>query len=636
MPARNIAGQVSDRHGIPLLHALRLDVDSLETGVPDSDDTVLAVLDGVLSLVDVNDLPSGSGGEVNTASNVGAGAEVFKQKTGVDLEFRTLLGSASIDISQAANELTFSVIGAGVTGIDHGSLSGLSDDDHTQYLLASGTRALTGNWAAGTFSIGLNTATPDRRLEILDTANPQMRLTHTDSSRYTDLQAHNDATYGGLSILPAANASSLNVVTLFGLTETTGLTFLDDPGSAALWMRTTQAKDIFYHTAATNAHKFLLGFADRFWIQDSLITFFVASKYAFFQASTNTVGVPLLINLQSTGGAGADGIGAGIQWEIEDSSAANLQAQMDVVLDDADVGTGVDSSFRFYSKMAGALDERFAIGKLGETVFNDPGVAINFRVESDGNANMLFVDGTNNRVGVGTNSPTTGFDARGGAVFNEDGAAVFFRVEGDTDVELFVVDGPADAVGIGTGTPLHKFTVHSEINVNDLEVVASLSHGLSGAPANGIGTGLSFICAGGPSSTADGIIGLVVDNVLDTVEDTSFRFRVFDAGSEKEVVRIDGSFPGVLISNDATQVPDARLHVIGTGHFTSDLELDGALNHDGTTVGFYGATPVTQQTYTASNVTTDRSYDANATTVDELADVVGTLIADLRAVGLVL
>ena len=30
--------------------------------------------------------------------------------------------------------------------------------------------------------------------------------------------------------------------------------------------------------------------------------------------------------------------------------------------------------------------------------------------------------------------------------------------------------------------------------------------------------------------------------------------------------------------------------------FTGDLELDGALNHDGTTVGFYGTTPTTQLT----------------------------------------
>ena len=38
--------------------------------------------------------------------------------------------------------------------------------------------------------------------------------------------------------------------------------------------------------------------------------------------------------------------------------------------------------------------------------------------------------------------------------------------------------------------------------------------------------------------------------------------------------------------------------------------------------------------YTTSNVSTDRTYDANATTTDELADVLGTLIADLKAAGI--
>jgi len=38
-------------------------------------------------------------------------------------------------------------------------------------------------------------------------------------------------------------------------------------------------------------------------------------------------------------------------------------------------------------------------------VFNEAGVDVDFRVESDGNANMLFVDGGNNRVGIGTSAP---------------------------------------------------------------------------------------------------------------------------------------------------------------------------------------------------------------------------------------
>jgi len=73
---------------------------------------------------------------------------------------------------------------------------------------------------------------------------------------------------------------------------------------------------------------------------------------------------------------------------------------------------------------------------------------------------------------------------------------------------------------------------------------------------------------------------------------------------------------------------DDKLHVVG------ELELDGALNHDGTTFGLFGAAPATQSTgWSVSNVTTDKTFDANATTVNELADVVGTLIDTLKTYG---
>jgi hypothetical protein len=69
---------------------------------------------------------------------------------------------------------------------------------------------------------------------------------------------------------------------------------------------------------------------------------------------------------------------------------------------------------------------------------------------------------------------------------------------------------------------------------------------------------------------------------------------------------------------------------------TGDMTTEGALDHNGTTVGFYGVAPVTRAAaYTVTNLVTDRSYDANATTTAELADVLGTLIADLRLLGLV-
>ena len=43
----------------------------------------------------------------------------------------------------------------------------------------------------------------------------------------------------------------------------------------------------------------------------------------------------------------------------------------------------------------------------GTSVFNETGVDVDFRVESDDNANMLFVDGGNDRVGIGIATPKT-------------------------------------------------------------------------------------------------------------------------------------------------------------------------------------------------------------------------------------
>jgi hypothetical protein len=47
-----------------------------------------------------------SSGEANTASNVGTGTGVFKQKSGVDLEFKSLLAGFGLSVSGGTNEVT--------------------------------------------------------------------------------------------------------------------------------------------------------------------------------------------------------------------------------------------------------------------------------------------------------------------------------------------------------------------------------------------------------------------------------------------------------------------------------------------------------------------------------------------------
>jgi len=52
-------------------------------------------------------------------------------------------------------------------------------------------------------------------------------------------------------------------------------------------------------------------------------------------------------------------------------------------------------------------------GNTNELVINEGGAQINTRIESQGNANMFFVDGTNNRVGINTNNPQRAFHIAG-------------------------------------------------------------------------------------------------------------------------------------------------------------------------------------------------------------------------------
>jgi hypothetical protein len=66
----------------------------------------------------INFRGSAGAGEANTASNLGAGEGVFAQKSGVDLQFKSLVAGTEISLSSDANEITInSTSGPGFYGI---------------------------------------------------------------------------------------------------------------------------------------------------------------------------------------------------------------------------------------------------------------------------------------------------------------------------------------------------------------------------------------------------------------------------------------------------------------------------------------------------------------------------------------
>ena len=95
-----------------------------------------------------------------------------------------------------------------------------------------------------------------------------------------------------------------------------------------------------------------------------------------------------------------------------------------------------------------------------EVVINDSSVDMDFRVESDSNANMLLVNGGNNSVSIGTSTSEATFTVGGSATFNADSADADFRVESSGNANMLFVDGGNDRVGVG-GSPSSPFHVHS-------------------------------------------------------------------------------------------------------------------------------------------------------------------------------
>lgn len=64
--------------------------------------------------------------------------------------------------------------------------------------------------------------------------------------------------------------------------------------------------------------------------------------------------------------------------------------------------------------------------------------------------------------------------------------------------------------------------------------------------------------------------------------------------------------------------------------FGGDVEFDGALNHDGTTAGFYATTPVTRPaSYSITNSTPSRTLNVSTVTLTSLANVVAQMLQDM-------
>ena len=183
---------------------------------------------------------------------------------------------------------------------------------------------------------------------------------------------------------------------------------------------------------------------------------------------------------------GTTRIGDDMYW-LDANTAGTILAALE---DDAD-----DGRFRMYENGIVSMD----LDMNSQFIFNEQGLDRNFRVESDGIANMFTVDAGTNRVGIGTGAPVDRLEVAGGRVeftATTDASGVAgsgvleianaLRIDGNevitntntplylqngnngdliVDATTFIVDASTNRVGISTTAPSTTLDVNGTVRI---------------------------------------------------------------------------------------------------------------------------------------------------------------------------
>lgn len=210
---------------------------------------------------------------------------------------------------------------------------------------------------AGTNRVGIGDANPTTRLEVASTDGQSLMLSRQDAAITANEQLGAIGFDGSDGNTPTdVRESSASIIAFASEDHSTG----DKGGRLTFW------------TSPTN--------------QDD-----------------NTDGIERLRIDQN----GTHTVGGDMLWR-DASVTGTLLAQM---IDDAN-----DGRLLIYENGATSVD----LDANSQFIFNEQGLDRNFRVESDGNANMLFVDAGLNRVSVGTGVATGTFNVQGTSYHSDD------------------------------------------------------------------------------------------------------------------------------------------------------------------------------------------------------------------------
>ena len=144
----------------------------------------------------------------------------------------------------------------------------------------------------------------------------------------------------------------------------------------------------------------------------------------------------------------------------------------------------------------GTLDVTGNVNFNGGTfVFNEAGADKDFRIEGNTATHLIFTDAGNDRVGINNASPSVELDVTGGVkatgaidfdgggfTFNDSGASVDFRIETNTLTHAVFIDGSADKIGFGTSSPTSAFVTIDQDSSTGAISVLTLDQGDADQP----------------------------------------------------------------------------------------------------------------------------------------------------------
>ena len=262
-----------------------------------------------------------------------------------------------------------------------------------------------------------------------------------------------------------------------------------------------------------------------------------------------------------------------------------------------------------------------ALTQDGGAVFNEASADVDFRVESNGNVNMLFVDGGNDKVAIGHGSPTAILDVRRGdaagvvAEFhNNSGFGV--DVGTDSDSVAYVSGGYTQALTFKTNAgsgQVERMRINSAGNVGINEASPDTQlHISSGAPIfrmedTDTSRYIDFLY-GTRVATLRNTLASGED--MDTVH-PEIRFDFTDANETRNLFRIigDNGIPRMSSGHYFTLADDSTVTVHGASAGSAGSSLlaiyehgtgDGALVHAN-----YGTSTVVNNSNGTQYVTTD-------------------------------